>query len=117
MLVRRSAEWRDCDRVLEIASVGRKLLYLTKPGVKPTPPYRGSGISPSQVTPVQSPPYCATETTLDCPSCGAKASVRVREQMSYFDGSDYPGFCAECHAALTVWASVEVLFTDVEVSS
>lgn len=60
------------------------------------------------------PPFCATETELDCPKCGAKESVYVREHENYYDMSDYEAFCDECHADLVVYAAVDIAFHDAE---
>lgn len=61
------------------------------------------------------PPYCAHDTDLACPKCGAEAAVRVRELDVYSDGGGpYEAYCCECHAALVVQASVTVEFSDPE---
>ena len=62
------------------------------------------------------PPFCSTDTVLDCPACKAEGAVRVREQETYLDASDYEGYCCECHVELTVWASVDISFNEAEVA-
>lgn len=62
-----------------------------------------------------SPPYCARDTELACPKCGAEKSVCVREHEAYFDGGGpYEAYCAECHCDLEVQASVTIEFSDPE---
>ena len=61
------------------------------------------------------PPFCANEADeLTCPACDENA-VRVREKDQYYDGHEVEAYCAECHADLVVWASVDVAFSCPEV--
>jgi hypothetical protein len=61
-----------------------------------------------------SPPFCATLIEdVACPQCEAE-SVHVREHETYLDSSDYEAFCGDCHAMLTVFASVDVAFHEPE---
>jgi len=64
-----------------------------------------------------SPPFCANETDLDCPSCGEDASVFVREEEHYCDGAVIEAYCGTCHQALEVYANVSIEFTDPEVTA
>ncbi len=61
------------------------------------------------------PPYCANDAGLDCPSCSAESSVRVREKETYFDGDCCDAYCAECHADLEVQVALEIVFSCPEV--
>jgi hypothetical protein len=57
------------------------------------------------------PPFCANLVeNVECPVCESE-DVHVREHETYFDGSDYEAFCGDCHAELTIWASVNVAFS------
>jgi hypothetical protein len=62
------------------------------------------------------PPFCAHATTLPCPACKKKNSVRVREQETYFDGVEVEAYCWQCHAVLEVQAQVTVEFSDAELA-
>ena len=60
------------------------------------------------------PSFCANETAgIECPSC--KGRVFVRDQERYCDGDSVEAYCGDCHAALSVTASVEIEFIDPEV--
>jgi hypothetical protein len=62
------------------------------------------------------PPFCAHEVeNVPCPKCGEEF-VRVREKAFYYDGDTVEAFCAECHAEFEVTASVDVSFSDPEMS-
>lgn len=62
------------------------------------------------------PPFCGNDAEeLKCPACSETGSVRVRDHETYRDGDDYEAYCAECHARLIVYASVDVAFSDPEV--
>jgi hypothetical protein len=64
------------------------------------------------------PPFCVKEDAdLNCPVCEAENAVMVRECEMYLDGSDYEAYCEECHARLTVWASVDIAFSSPELTN
>ena len=63
------------------------------------------------------PPFCGTPAyDVTCPNCGDTECVHVRQEETYLDSSDYEAYCDACHVALTVWASVTIDFSDVEVT-
>ncbi len=62
------------------------------------------------------PPYCALDTDLTCPSCGEESSVRVRELETVFDGDCVEAYCCECHVEMEVDASVDISYSDPKLS-
>lgn len=61
-----------------------------------------------------SPPFCANDTDLKCPACGAE-NVCVREKDIYYEG-EVEAYCGDCHAMLEVQANVEITFSDPDVA-
>lgn len=59
--------------------------------------------------------FCANSAPgLKCPHCGEE-DIYVREKETYFDGDDCEAYCDSCDAALTVYSTVEIAFTQPEV--
>ena len=62
------------------------------------------------------PPFCIRDDDGGtCPVCKEPESVRIRDEETYMDGSEYEAYCAECHAELVVWASIDISFTEAEI--
>jgi hypothetical protein len=58
--------------------------------------------------------FCANSAPgLKCPKCGEE-DVYVRAKETYWEGDDVEAYCDSCNAALCVYASVEIVFTQPE---